>query len=130
MTFLVSFCLFLHKCSIDYYQFLPHSTPLGTQLYLSSCNSVVHLRSSPIKGCLPSKVVFRQKLSSIKGQLPSKVVIHQRSSFIKGCLPSQVVFHQRFSSIVVCPSFCCIKCARKVLQCPHTISYSPNPLTS
>ena len=53
---------------------------------------------SPIKVCLPSKVVFRKRSSSINGCLPSKVVFHQMSSSNKGCLPSKVVFH-RSSSI-------------------------------
>ena len=54
---------------------------------------------NPIKGRLPSKVVFRQRSSSVKGRLPSKVVFRQRSSSIKGRLPSKVVFRQRLSSI-------------------------------
>ena len=55
--------------------------------------------SRPIKGCLPSKVVFHQRSSSMEGCLSSKVVFHWRSSSIKGCLPSKVVFHKRPSSI-------------------------------
>ena len=51
-----------------------------------------------MKGYLPSKIVFHQKLSSNKGHLPS----HQRLFSIKGCLPSKVVFHQRMSSIKCC----------------------------
>ena len=57
---------------------------------------VVHQRSSSIKGCCPSKVIFHQRLPSIKGYL------HQMSTFIKGCLPSRVVFHQMSSSIKGC----------------------------
>ena len=51
------------------------------------------------KNCLPSRVVFNQRLSYIKGRLTSKVVFHQRSSFINCRLRSKVVFHQRSSSI-------------------------------
>ena len=41
-----------------------------------------------IKFCLPSKVVFHQRLSSINGCLPSKVIFHHRLSPIEGCLPT------------------------------------------
>merc|ERR1712055_1233786 len=50
-------------------------------------------RSSSIEGCIPSKVVFRQRSSSVKSCLPSSL------SSIKGCLLSKVVFYQRSSSI-------------------------------
>ena len=60
----------------------------------------VVLGKAPIK-CLPSKVVFHQRLSFVKGRLPSKVVFHQRLSSIESCLPSKVVFNQRSSSIKV-----------------------------
>ena len=63
---------------------------------------VFHQRLSCINSRLPSKVVVHQRLSSIKGRLPSKVIFHQRLSSIKGCLPSKVVFHQRVSSIKGC----------------------------
>ena len=43
-------------------------------------------RSYSTKGRLPSKVVFRQRLSSVKGCLPSKVIFHQRSSSVKSHL--------------------------------------------
>ena len=53
---------------------------------------------------LPPKIVFRWKSSSIeirlsskvvlRGCVPWKVVFHQRLSSIKSCLPSKVVFHQ------------------------------------
>ena len=46
---------------------------------------VAVVRASP-KLRLPSKVVFRQRLSSIKGRLPSKVVLHQMLSSIEGRL--------------------------------------------
>ena len=59
----------------------------------------IHLLFS-IKYCLPSKVVFYQRLSSIKGHLPLKVVFHQKLSSIKGRLPSKAVFNQRLSSII------------------------------
>ena len=36
--------------------------------------------------------------SSVKGRLPSKVVFCQRLSSVKSCLPSKVVFHRRSSS--------------------------------
>ena len=60
---------------------------------------VFHQRSYFIKGCLPSQVVFRQRSSYIKGCPPSKVVIRLRSSSIEGHLSSKVVFHQRLSSV-------------------------------
>ena len=85
------------------------------------------LRSSSVKGRLPSNVVFRkcrllsnvvfgQRSSSIKGRLPSKVVFHQRSSSaskvvfcqwsssVKGRLPSKIVFCQKSSSVKGRPS--------------------------
>ena len=74
-----------------------------------SCAVAVKVRSckyffqviycNPMKGCLPSNVVFRQRTSSIKGRLLSKVVFRQRSSFVKSCLPSKVLFRQRSSSV-------------------------------
>ena len=39
-----------------------------------------------LKGHLPLKVIFHQRLSSIKGHLPSKVIFHQSLSSIKGRL--------------------------------------------
>ena len=65
-------------------------------------NVVFHQESSSIKGSLPSKVVFHLRLSwwssSIIGYLPPKVVLHLRSSPTKGCLQPKSVFHQRLSS--------------------------------
>ena len=95
----------------------------STVCFPAMCNSSLFLRSSSlsssIKGHVPSKVVFHQRLSSIKWCLPSqavkvksykhffsgnilytllKVFFHQRSSSVKGCLPSKVIFCQRLSS--------------------------------
>ena len=67
---------------------------------------------SSVKGCLPSKIVFRQRSSSVKGCLPSKVVFRQRSSSVKGRLPSKVVFHHRSSSVRG-------RLPSKVLFCPR-----------
>ena len=58
---------------------------------LSPTNGHSPWRSSCIKSCLASKVVFRQGLSSIKGRFLLKVVFRQRSSSVKGHIPSKVV---------------------------------------
>ena len=50
--------------------------------------------SSSVKGRLPMKVVFHQRLLSVKGRLPSKVIFSQRSFSVKGRLPADVVFHR------------------------------------
>ena len=57
---------------------------------------------STIKGCLPSKVVFRQRSTSVKVHLPLKVVFRQRSSSVEGLLPSKVVFCQRSPFVKGC----------------------------
>ena len=88
----------------------------GFHQRVSSIKVLFNQRLSSIKGCLPlkghlpSKVVFHQMLSSTKGWLPSKIVFHQRSSSIKGHFykklssikvhfPSKVILHQRLSCI-------------------------------
>ena len=55
-------------------------------------------RSSSVKGCPLSNVVFRQRSSSIKVCLPSKVVFRQRLSSVNCCLPSKIIFYQMLSS--------------------------------
>ena len=53
-----------------------------------------------MEGCLPSRIVVRQRSSSVKGRLPSKVVFRQRSSFVKDSLLSKVNFRQRLFSVI------------------------------
>ena len=55
----------------------------------SSIKGRLHKRPSCIKGRLPSKV-FNQRSSSIRCCLPSKIVFHQSSSSIKGRLQSNL----------------------------------------
>ena len=64
-------------------------------------------QSTSIKGCLPSKGVFHQRMYSIKGHLPSKLVFHKKLSSIKGRFPLKVVYHQWSSSfkISLCTKF-------------------------
>ena len=57
------------------------------------------MKTSSVKGRLPSKVVFRQGSSSVKGYLQSKVVSYPRLSFDNGHLLSKIVFRQRSSSV-------------------------------
>ena len=64
----------------------------GESLATSSVKYCLPSKVSSIKGRLPSKVIFRQRLSSIKGRLLSKFVFHRRGP------PSKIVFHQRSSS--------------------------------
>ena len=52
-----------------------------------------HQKLSSIKDCLLSKIVFHQRLPSIKGHLPSKVALHQKSTYIEGYLRTKVVFY-------------------------------------
>ena len=99
--------------------FLKSSPPLNQCLNLSDLlgqfklkllsyqRFVLHRRSSYIKGCLSSKLIFHWRLhsiedrSSIKGFLPSKVFFHQRPSSAKGYLPSRGFFHERSSKLLL-----------------------------
>ena len=84
---------------------------LSSKVFIHQIKGHVTSKESSIKGCLPSKAVFKghlpffikgclpTKLSSIKGHLPSKVVFHQRSFSNTGCLPSMVIFHSKFVSL-------------------------------
>ena len=75
---------------------------------------------SSIKGCLPSKIIFCQRLTFVKGHLLSMFFFHQmlssvkvcplskvifcpRLSSVKGCLPSKFVFRHMSSSVKGCP---------------------------
>ena len=73
----------------------------------SSINDSLPSKVTSIKICLPSKIVFNQRLSSIKYPLPSKVFFYKRASSLKDCLPSKIVFHQ--SMIIFHPKSSSIK---------------------
>ena len=53
------------------------------------------------EGCLPTMVVFHQRLCFTEGCLPPKVVFHQRLSSNKGCLPRKVIFHLSLQQKVI-----------------------------
>ena len=69
----------------------------GPKHFFQVIYNTPYLRSSSIKGRLPSKVIFRHRLSFVK------VVLRQRSFFVKGLLLSKVVFHQRSFFLIFSP---------------------------
>ena len=115
-------------CNVDAHAKMPG-------LFQAVFRQMLSSRSSFIKGCFLSKVVFRQRSSSIEGHLPSKVVFHWRSSssfgsfLFLGFSPECGIAQLRLSLFVfewvylndlhICISRLCIKMSSFLYMCTH-----------